>query len=356
MFQLRQSLLLFLTATIWGSSFVAQSIGMDHVTPFTYTFFRTLIGGIVLLPIVFWLKARSAKAKRELEAAKARDNSAIDVQEKYKAPPEYKLKDLIIGSFCCGVCLVAGEAFQQYGLVTTDAGKAGFITSMYIVFVPIIGLFLGKKINLSIILGVAISLCGLYLLCIKQDMSFEHGDLMVLICAVIFTFHILVIDHFVPKCDGVFLSCGQFFMGSIIAFILMMAVDYDVFSWEDVYAASAAILWSGVMSNGIAYTLQVIGQRGMHPTIATLIMSLESVMALVFGVLILNESLSVKEGIGCILILLAVIIAQVNLKTVIAMIQRRKQKQTATASSTETAAASVSAATASAAAPATSNE
>lgn len=360
MFQLRQSFLLFLTATIWGSGFVAQSIGMDHITPFTYTFFRTLIGAIVLLPIVFWLKARSAKAKRDLEAAKANDHSAVEVEAQYKQPNEYRLKDLIMGSLCCGICLVGGESFQQYGLVTTDAGKAGFITSMYIVFVPIVGLFLGKKINLSIILGVILSICGLYLLCVKQDMTFEQGDLMVLICAVVFTFHILTIDHFVPKCDAVYLSCGQFFMGSLIAFILMMIVDYDVFSWDDVMAASAALLWSGVMSNGIAYTLQVIGQRGMHPTIATIIMSLESVMAVVFGVLILNETLTLKEGIGCILILIAVIIAQVNLKTLIALIQGRKVKSDKElASAADTAADPISganAATAEASRPVTSND
>lgn len=310
MFQLRQSFLLFLTATIWGSGFVAQSIGMDHVTPFTYTFFRTFIGAIVLLPVIYWLHQRKRSDQKQSE----------------RPAPHYQRKDLIIGSICCGICLVGGESFQQFGLVTTDAGKAGFITSLYIVFVPIFGLFLGKKLNRFIILGVLLSLFGFYLLCIKQSFTIEQGDFLILICAVVFCFHILTIDHFVAKCDGVLLSCGQFFAASAIALVLMLIFDYDVFSWADVRAAALALLWSGVMSNGVAYTLQVIGQRGMNPTIATLILSLESVMAVVFGTLLLHESLTLREGIGCILILTAVIIAQLNPKVISALLQRRRHQ------------------------------
>lgn len=318
MFQLRQSFLLFLTATIWGSGFVAQSIGMDHVTPFTYTFFRTFIGALVLLPVIYFLKQRGTKKS---------------------TPTHYRRKDLLIGSICCGICLVGGESFQQFGLVTTDAGKAGFITSLYIVFVPIVGLFLGKKLNRFIVLGVLLSLFGFYLLCIKQSFTIEHGDFLILICAIVFCFHILTIDHFVAKCDGVLLSCGQFFAASFIALLLMLIFDYDVFSWADVRAAALALLWSGVMSNGVAYTLQVIGQRGMNPTIATLILSLESVMAVVFGTLLLHESLSLREGIGCILILAAVIIAQLNPKAIVALWQRRKVAPTAASAAAPAAAA-----------------
>ncbi len=310
MFQLRQSFLLFLTATIWGSGFVAQSIGMDHVTPFTYTFFRTFIGAIVLLPVIYWLHQRKRSDQKQSE----------------RPAPHYQRKDLIIGSICCGICLVGGESFQQFGLVTTDAGKAGFITSLYIVFVPIFGLFLGKKLNRFIILGVMLSLFGFYLLCIKQSFTIEQGDVLILICAVVFCFHILTIDHFVAKCDGVLLSCGQFFAASAIALVLMLIFDYDVFSWADVRAAALALLWSGVMSNGVAYTLQVIGQRGMNPTIATLILSLESVMAVVFGTLLLHESLTLREGIGCILILTAVIIAQLNPKVISALLSGRRSQ------------------------------
>lgn len=317
MFQLRQSLLLFLTATIWGSGFVAQSVGMDHVTPFTYTFFRTFIGAIVLLPVIAFIAKLKAK-----DAAKAQADGRPIPQS-----TPHDRRDLLIGSICCGLCLLGGESFQQFGLVTTDAGKAGFITSMYVIFVPILGLFIGKKLNVGIVIGVVMSLVGLYLLCIKGSFTISQGDLLIVICAVVFSLHILCIDHFVQKCDGVALASGQFFAASLFAFILMMIFDYDVFAWENVWAASLAILWSGVMSNGVAYTLQIIGQRGMHPTIATLILSLESVMAVFFGILLLNESMSLREGIGCLLILLAVIIAQVNIKPLLKYLQAKKEKK-----------------------------
>lgn len=324
MFQLRQSFLLFLTATIWGSGFVAQSVGMDHVTPFTYTFFRTFLGALVLLPVIFLLKR--LKARHEAKTATISENV-----EGNTTVNNGSRKDLLIGSICCGLFLLGGESFQQFGLVTTEAGKAGFITSMYVIFVPILGLFIGKKLNVGIVIGVVMSLVGLYLLCIKGSFTIAQGDLLIIICAVVFSLHILTIDHFVQKCDGVYLACGQFFAASIFALILMLIFDYDVFAWENVFAAGLAILWSGIMSNGVAYTLQVVGQRGMHPTIATLILSLESVMAVFFGILLLDESMTAREGLGCILILLAVIIAQVNIKPLLKRLAMRKNAKTISA-------------------------
>lgn len=330
MFQLRQSLLLFITATIWGSGFVAQSVGMDHVTPFTYTFFRTFLGAIFLLPIITILSKLKAKpAASEASTAPALDsNASSDAQISAQAATRNSSsrKDLFIGSICCGLCLLGGESFQQFGLVTTEAGKAGFITSLYVIGVPILGLFLGKKLNIGIVIGIIMSIVGLYLLCIKGSFSISQGDLLIMICAVVFSMHILTIDHFIQKCDGVALACGQFFAASFFAFILMIIFDYDVFAWENVWAAGAAILWSGIMSNGVAYTLQIVGQRGMHPTIATLILSLESVMAVVFGTLLLDESLTAREGLGCILILLAVIIAQINIKPLLKRLTAKKAK------------------------------
>ena len=324
LFQLRQSFFLFLTATIWGSGFVAQSVGMDHVTPFTYTIFRTFLGAVVLLPIVFLVHRRLKKQAQQIAAGEIPASKIHGREGPFNTP-----KDLFWGSICCGACLVAAESFQQFGLVTTDAGKAGFLTSMYIVIVPILGLFIGKKLNANIVVGVVLSLVGLYLLCIKAGGSFslERGDTLILICAVVFSFHILTIDYFVRRCDGVYLSCGQFFAASLIAFILMVVVDGDVFSWDNVFAAGLAILWSGIMSNGVAYTLQVVGQRGMHPTIATLIMSLESVMAVVFGTLLLDERMTSREGIGCALLLAAVLIAQISPRMLLSLWQQRKQAQ-----------------------------
>ena len=293
MFELRQSFLLFITASIWGSAFIAQSLGMDHVSPFTFTFVRTLIGALFLLPLMPILKA--------LYKNKVKEKS-------------YNKKDLLLGSLCCGLCLITGESFQQFGLLTTDAGKAGFITSMYIIFVPIVSIFLGKKINRFIWIGVILSAIGLYMLCIKQDLSIERGDFLIFLCAIAFAIHILVIDHFVKKVDAVALSCGQFFMASIMGLILLLIFDRQDLSYDDFIAALPAMAYAGIMSNGIAYTLQIVGQRGLNPTIATLIMSLESVMAVIFGVIFLQESLMQKEIIGCVLMFSAVIIAQCPFK------------------------------------------
>lgn len=293
MFQLRQSFLLFLTASIWGSGFVAQSVGMDHVTPFTFTFFRTLIGALFLLPFIALIKA--------LYKNKVKEKS-------------YTTKDLLIGSACCGLFLIMGESFQQYGLVTTDAGKTGFITSMYIIFVPLISITVGKRINRFIWIGVILAVIGMYLLCIKQDFTIERGDLLILCCAVAFAFHIMVIDHFVKTIDGVMLACGQFFMASFMGLILMLIFDFNTLSYDSLMAAAPAMLYAGIMSNGIAYTLQVVGQRGINPAVATLILSLESVMAVIFGITFLDESLATRELIGCVLMFLAVIIAQYPFK------------------------------------------
>ena len=293
MFQLRQSFLLFLTASIWGSGFVAQSVGMDYVTPFTFTFFRTLIGALFLLPFIALIKA--------LYKNKVKEKS-------------YTTKDLLIGSASCGLFLIMGESFQQYGLVTTDAGKTGFITSMYIIFVPLISITVGKKINRFIWIGVILAVIGMYLLCIKQDFTIERGDLLILCCAVAFAFHIMVIDHFIKTIDGVMLACGQFFMASFMGLILMLIFDFNTLSYDSLMAAAPAMLYAGIMSNGIAYTLQVVGQRGINPAVATLILSLESVMAVIFGITFLNESLATRELIGCVLMFLAVIIAQYPFK------------------------------------------
>ena len=293
MFQLRQSFLLFLTASIWGSGFVAQSVGMDHVTPFTFTFFRTLIGALFLLPFIALIKA--------LYKNKVKEKS-------------YTTKDLLIGSASCGLFLIMGESFQQYGLVTTDAGKTGFITSMYIIFVPLISITVGKKINRFIWIGVILAVIGMYLLCIKQDFTIERGDLLILCCAVAFAFHIMVIDHFVKTIYGVMLACGQFLMASFMGLILMLIFDFNTLSYDSIMAAAPAMLYAGIMSNGIAYTLQVVGQRGINPAVATLILSLESVMAVIFGITFLNESLATRELIGCVLMFLAVIIAQYPFK------------------------------------------
>ncbi len=304
MFELRQYLLLFTTATIWGSGFIGQSIGMDHVSPFTFTFFRTLIGALVLLPVIYLLKR---KAQRRHKIQKANNRRA-----------------LCIGSIVCGVCLISAESFQQFGLVYTEASKAGFITSMYIIFVPFLSWVFGKRPNLLVLIATLLSALGLYLLCIEDPsrLHLEQGDILILICAVIFAVHILAIAHFVEQVDGVALSCGQFFVASFLGLITMLLFDTHL-SLANILAAAPAMLWCGIMSNGVAYTLQIIGQRGINPTIATIILSLESVMAVFFGNLILDETLHAKQYVGCAVMLVAVIIAQLNPRLFSKLLLRR---------------------------------
>ncbi len=289
MFVLRQYFLLFITATIWGSGFVGQKLGIEHISPFAFTFFRTFIGALVLLPVL-WLLNRGHK------------NSRADLRRPGRR------RDFLLGSLCCGACLITAESFQQFGMVYTEVSKASFITAMYIIFVPLLSVFLGQKTSFKIWLGVALSVAGLYLLCVKSTLSLQWGDALVLTCAVAFAFHILVIAHFVTRVDGVLLSCGQFFTASFFGLILMLAFDIPTF--EEIIRAAPAFIYCGVMSNGIAYTLQVVGQRGVNPTIATLIMSLESVMGCLFGVFFLGDILTASETAGCALMFAAVIVAQ----------------------------------------------
>ena len=265
MLKLKQYLFLLITALIWGSGFVGQKLGVSHVSPYTFTFLRTLLGGLFLLPVIYVLGHVHKSPGSLLRKSNRRS--------------------LILGSFLCGICLLTAESFQQFGIVQTDVNKASFITSMYILFVPLLGLFIGHRPSLKITIATAISLAGLYLLCMKGSFTLARGDFLILICAVIFALHILVISCFVNHVDGVMLSCGQFFVASFFGMIMMLV--FDTPTYEELKAAAPAILYVGILSNGVAYTLQVVGQRGINPTIATLILSLESVFGTMFGVLYL---------------------------------------------------------------------
>lgn len=283
--QIGNSLLLLLTAVIWGSAFVAQSVGLEYVGPFTFTAIRSVIGGLVLIPCIFLLK-------------------------KWKKGFATKIE--WIGGICCGIALCAASNFQQVGMQYTTVGKAGFITALYVVIVPILGLFLRKKVSILVWCCVAISVGGLYLLCIpKGEFFLSSGDLLVLVCALLFSLHILVIDHFSPKGDGVVISCIQFFVCGILSGILMLFTENP--NVKDIMDAKIAILYAGVLSSGVAYTLQVVAQKNVNPTVASLIMCLESVVAVLAGWLILHESLSARELIGCFLMFIAIVFAQIPL-------------------------------------------
>jgi drug/metabolite transporter (DMT)-like permease len=295
--QVRNSFLLLLTAIIWGIAFVAQSVGMEHVEPFTFTFTRSIIGGVVLIPVIILLRKTDSAAMRR--DSQGKDFAGIKGITKYEW----------LGGICCGVALCAASNFQQIGMLHTTVGKAGFITALYVVIVPILGLFLRKRVPALIWFCVVLSVAGLYLLCMpKGAFSLAQGDVLVLICALLFSFHILIIDYFSPKGDGVVISCIQFFVCGILSGIIMLFVENPTFA--NIMDAKWSILYAGALSSGVAYTLQVVAQKGVNPTVASLILCLESVVAVLAGWIILGDKLTSRELAGCILMFVAIVLAQ----------------------------------------------
>ena len=292
--KLKNSLLLLLTATIWGVAFVAQSAGMDYVGPYTFNFARCIIGGLVLIPLIFVMD----KGKAAVPEGKA---------------PRENTKMLVAGGICCGVALCLASNFQQFGIQYTTVGKAGFITACYIVIVPILGLFFGKKCSPLIWVAVILSVVGLYRLCMTGGgEGINRGDLLVLVCAFLFSIHILVIDYFSPMVDGVKMSCIQFFVSGLLSGIAMLI-------WEkpdmgQLLAAWAPVLYAGVMSCGVGYTLQIVGQKGVNPTVASLILSLESSISVVAGWVILGQKMNGQQIQGCVIMFAAILLAQIPVK------------------------------------------
>ena len=297
-YTLRQSMLLLLTAAIWGVAFVAQSVGMDYVGPFTFNAVRSLLGGIVLIPCIVLLKRINAGSK-----------DTAGVAECESGDPAGQRKVLLTGGVACGVLLCIASNLQQFGIMYTSVGKSGFITAMYIVLVPVLGIFLKKKAGIKIWCSVAIAVGGLYLLCMTDSgFSIQKGDLLLLLGAVIFSFHILTIDYFSPKVDGVKMSCIQFFTCGILSMVCMFLFEQPQIG--AILQAWMPIVYAGVLSCGVAYTLQIVGQKGMNPTVASLILSMESVISVIAGWLILHQKLSGRELRGCVLMFAAIILVQ----------------------------------------------
>lgn len=307
--QIRNSLLLLLTAVIWGVAFVAQSAGMEYVGPFTFNASRFMLGGTVLLPVLAFKNISQAKSQAEPQT-KPQIEPQIEGEKNRREEPVSKFgkSTLIAGGILCGLALCSASTFQQLGLQYTTVGKAGFITALYIVLVPFFGLFLGRKIRPVIWLGAALAAAGLYLLCMKESLSINKGDLMLLVCAVIFAGHILIIDYFSPRADGVALSCIQFYFSGVISLVLALLLEQP--SFNALIQAGVPVLYAGVLSCGVAYTLQIIGQKGLDPTVASLILSLESVVSVLAGWLILGQRLSRRELLGCGIVFAAVILVQ----------------------------------------------
>lgn len=291
---IKGNVILMITALIWGSAFVAQSVGMEHVGPFTFITARYIIGGIFLIPCMILLNKINKSNVKKYEKSDR--------------------KNLIVGGILCGIALFVASSFQQIGIEYTTVGKSGFITALYIIIVPILGMFFKKKVQGRVWISVVIALIGLYLLCINESFKISNGDLLILMCAFCFSIHILIIDKYSPIVDGVKMSCIQFFVAGILGVIPMY-----IFENPNIYnllQAYSPILYAGVMSSGVAYTLQIIGQKYTSPVMATLIMSLESVFAALSGWIILGEVFSIKEFCGCVLVFVAIIFAQLPKKSV----------------------------------------
>ena len=289
--RIRQNVFPILAALIWGTAFVAQSVGADYVEPFTFNAAR---GGVAFLFLLILCAVFRALRRRDFQArAQARPGAG---------------RDLVLGGVCCGTALTVATNLQQMGLETTSSGKAGFITALYIVIVPVAGIFLRKKAPRMIWLSVALAVVGLYFLCIQESFAITRGDWYVLLGSFCFAAHILVIDHFTQRVDGVELSCVQFLVMTLFSAAAMLALESP--SWAAIRMCLGPILYVGIFSSGVAYTLQILAQKDSNPTVVALLLSLESVFATVAGALILGDRMSGQEYFGCVLMLLAVVLAQ----------------------------------------------
>ena len=292
--QVRQVVFPILAAFIWGTAFVAQDLCADSIGTFAFNATRYFIAVLALLVVI----AISDKAKKNKPALTAEEKKAAN-------------KQLWLGGLCCGVALAIASNFQQSGLVAgTDAGKAGFITALYVVLVPVFGLFFKRKVSLPVWIAVVCSVVALYLLCIKGDFSLAAGDLLILVCAVCFAVHILVIDHFTAYCDGVKLSCLQFLFAGIISAVCMFLFE-DV-DFAAIWGCILPLLYVGIFSCGVGYTLQILAQKDSNPTVVTILLSLESVFAVIAGAIILHQQMTAREYIGCVVMFAAVILAQIQ--------------------------------------------
>ena len=286
--QIKGSLCLLLCTTIWGFAFIAQSVGMDKIGPFTFQAVRCALAVLFLIPCSFLMELKSCNVQ---ESAK-----------KWKNPTLWKV------GLICGCALFVATSLQQVGLVYTDAGKAGFLTAMYIVWVPVLGIFLGKKPPFTIVFSVVMAVIGLYLLSCVGVTQINKGDLFITGCALAFAVQITCIDRFAGELDGLRLNCVQALVVTVLSipFVLMT----ETVDWGNVLACWKPLCFAGILSMGVAYTMQVVGQRSLEPTAASLIMSLESVFAVLGGWWLLGERMTVWETTGCVLVFAAVILSQ----------------------------------------------
>lgn len=293
--QIYANIALLTVAVIWGLTFTAQRVGMEFLGPFTFNAVRAILGSISLVPVIILFKLMQKKKRKQY------------------SPEKIKVRRLRLlqGGLACGLVLFLGMTLQQIGLIYTSAGKAGFITALYIVIVPILSFFYKHKITANVWVSVFLAAVGLYLLCCKTNMSVAPADLILIISALMFAVHIMVINHYSPKVNPIKLSCAQFFVAGILSIVPMFI--FETPDIHNIWLAKDAIIYSGFFACGVAYTLQIAGQKNTSPVVASLILSLESVFAVIGGFLILHEVLSLRELIGCGFMITATILSQLNI-------------------------------------------
>ncbi|MEI7492303.1 MAG: DMT family transporter [Bacteroidota bacterium] len=291
--KIKADLILLLAAAIWGFAFVAQRVGMDYVGPFTYNGIRFTLGLLVLLPLLY---NKLRKGKQLLNPG-----SSIDRRK------------ILYGSMFTGLLLFTGVALQQLGLQTTTAGKAGFLTELYVVFVPVIGLFFGQRSNLFIWAGMFISVTGLYLLCITTGFNLGAGDSLVLMCSFVFSFHVLFIGWLSPRMDSILLAVIQFTITAVLN--LVVAFSIETVNLAKVFQAWLPLTYGGILSVGVAYTLQIIAQKTAHPAYVSIILGLEAVFAVIGGMMLLGETMTMRMVGGCLLMLAGTVLVQLKGKS-----------------------------------------
>ena len=324
---LRGSLLLLLGSVIWGAAFVAQRVGMDHMGPYTFNGIRMLLAWLVMVPVTWFFEGRAKRVDQgDGSFGPKNKKTGPEGESGPKEPSPWSTspvsrKEQRLAGILCGTLLFVATSLQQMGLVTTTAGKAGFITALYVVLVPVAAWLLFRKNPGRVIwLGVIIAVAALWLLCMPAGGGFQlqGGDLLVLGCAVCFTFQILCVDHYAPRVSGVRLARDEFFVTGGLS--MLIAAATETITWEGVLEGLIPILYAGVMSGALGYTLQVLGQKDTDPTVASILMCLEAVFAVLTGAIILGEKMTVRETVGCVMMFSAVILAQ--LSPVISSIRR----------------------------------
>lgn len=287
------SLILIFTAVIWGLAFVAQSAGMDDVGPYTFQCCRSFLGMAVLLPLVLLRKRRNG-----IRVTRGEEKNAFEPRQ------------MLLGALCCGLAFTSASVLQQVAMQYADAGKAGFLTALYLIIVPIFGIFLGQRISKKIWFCVILCIGGIYMLSVSGGSGMNIGDVLLILCAVMFAVQIHSINYFVRRVDGVWLSFAEIGMACLLTVLPMIFIDHPTL--DQLRRAAVPILYAGVMSSGVAYTLQIVGQKHTPPTTASLIMSMEAVFALLGGIVILRQIPTPRETLGCVLVFVAVILSQIG--------------------------------------------